>query len=207
MTSAPSLSYETGYLVNRLMRHPVDSKSTAWSGVLERQDRINRFLQPIGLRLYLDEDHGFAFLEADPHRPETMPQLVQKSHLGAEAALVALFLRDRYRTFEQEDADEDRLLVTAGEALEYVQSIYPDASNEANLTQQVVSALKRFQRSRLLKPVGDSDDTWKIQHITRALLDAQWLLRFEQAITPQDTEDAPAAQAAPSDDEEEETNQ
>ena len=68
-------------------------------------------------------------------------------------------------------------------AVDLVRTYHPERGNEARLTDQVESDLRRVVELGFARQLRDQPHTYEVRRILKAFIDAQWLSDFEQRMT------------------------
>jgi hypothetical protein len=145
----------------------------AWDAVLESRSTLETYFGRLGLRLIVDEPDGLAYLKQAPRDElpvgyEDLPKLFRKSRLSYGATLLCVMLREELRTFEDENVDDERCVIRAGELFEQWKSYFPANSDEVTLRKDLDRALRTLEDLKFVRRLGDNPEEWEIRRILKA---------------------------------------
>ncbi len=165
----PHTPAEVKSLVQEMLRSGyIDSSRSAeqFDGVLRRSESINRTLEPLDLRLRIDEARGLAILcvaedaEAGPDEQWSHP-LVRRQRLTLEQSLLVAVLRQLYLVQEQETGMGTTTFKVAVEDLDVQMRAYlGDTGSDARNEQRLLTLLDQ------LKPHGIVSEPDSNQEVT-----------------------------------------
>jgi hypothetical protein len=161
-----------------------DTHPPAWNALLALPAQVRDYLSTIGLEVVIDEAEGYAFVRNAEvtEGADEPPRLVARRPLSYRVSLMLILLRRRLLELDAQ-GDETRLIVTRDEAVDLVRTYHPERGNEARLTDQVESDLRRIVELGFARPLRDQLHTYEVRRILKAFIDAQWLSDFEQRLT------------------------
>jgi len=135
----------------------------------------------IGLELILDESEGYAFLrqrEPEPEEQSPLPRLVQRRPLSYPLSLLCILLRKRL--VEQDAGGGDTRLVLGREQMVEMLRVYlPERGSEAKTVDYIHTQINKAVDYGFLRKLKGGEDTYEVQRILKALVDADWLVDFD----------------------------
>jgi hypothetical protein len=156
-----------------------------WSALLNLQARVRDHAGVLGLELMLDEAEGYAFLRSRPDSLDDdaaagpkLPRLVARRPLSFPVSLLLALLRKKLAEFDAAGG-ETRLIVSREQVAELLRVFLPEGSNEARLIDQTDSHLNRIIELGFVRRLRGQDNTFEVQRILKAFVDAQWLADFD----------------------------
>ncbi|MEI2620982.1 MAG: DUF4194 domain-containing protein [Candidatus Nanopelagicales bacterium] len=161
-----------------------DTQPAAWNALLALPAQVRDYLSTIGLDVVIDEAEGYAFLQnaATPPEQDDPPRLIARRPLTYRVSLMLVLLRRRLLELDAQ-GDQTRLIITRDEAVDLVRTYHPTRSNEARLTDDVESDLRRIVELGFARALRDQPHTYEIRRIIKAFVDAQWLADFDERLS------------------------
>ncbi|MDO8771608.1 MAG: DUF4194 domain-containing protein [Burkholderiaceae bacterium] len=166
-----------------------DGAAPLWNALAGLQARVRDYVAVLGLELVLDEAEGYAFLRArtqgDDDASAPLPRLVARRPLTFMVSLLLALLRKKLAEFDASGGDT-RLVLTRDEIAGLLRVFLPESSNEARVTDQIDTHLKKIVELGFLKPLKTGDGkasgpsaVFEVRRILKAYVDAQWLADLE----------------------------
>ena len=153
-----------------------------WSALLQLQGRVRDHVAVLGLELMLDEAEGYAFLRSRPEPEDDsapkLPRLVARRPLSFPVSLLLALLRKKLAEFDAAGGDT-RLILSREQVAELLRVFLPEGSNEARLIDQVDTQLNRIVELGFVRRLRGQENTFEVQRILKAFVDAQWLAEFD----------------------------
>jgi hypothetical protein len=176
-----------------LLRGPLHAEDAlpVWRSLTTLGPQLREHLEVLGMRLVVDDVEQYAYLQQLDELPEGMPRLARRHALTYGSTVLLILLRQRMTTAEA-DGETPRLIVTAAEMTEWMRLYRRDGVSEERIAGDI-SVLVKLGYLRRLR---DSDDTYEVRRIIKALVTADWLATYRDRLI-----DAAAAPAAPAADE------
>lgn len=183
----PELSLVTVALLKGVVYQEKDSGQ--WHSLLKLQSAVRDFFRVLGLDLVLDETEGHAFLRSRQDGDETgqgLPRLMPRHPLSFQVSLLMALLRRKMAEFDA-TGGATRLILTLDEVVELLRVFNPETSNEARLTDQVETNLKKVEELGFVKKVRagvgtGTDVAYEVRRLLNAFVDAQWLAEFDDRL-------------------------
>ncbi len=163
-----------------------DSNPELWLILLKTQAALRDYVSVLGLQLILDETEGYAFLrslsEADETLTDTtLPRLMARRSLTFQVSLLLALLRKKLAEFDVIGGGT-RLILTRSEIVDMVRLFLPENTNEVKVINKIDANLNKIVELgflRRLKAQSSREDTFEVQRILKAFVDAQWLSEFD----------------------------
>ena len=147
-----------------------------WQALLVQEGPVRDYVAVLGLELRLDEMEGFAYLAQRPQvdgEPE-LPRLVPRRQLSYPVSLLLALLRKKLVEFDA-TSGERRLIVDREQIVDMVKVFLPETANHARLEDRIDGHIKRIVELGFLRPLRGQANTFEVQRILKAFVDAQWL--------------------------------
>ena len=171
-------------LVN-VLRGPIyrDERETLWRQLVSTRRRIDEYVQVIGLRLVVDEDKGYAFLQSniDDDDPDAPPRLIPRRALSYPVSLLLALLRRRLAEFDATSSDV-RLVLSREDMVLALRNFLAPGANEARITDRIDSYIKRVVELGFLRELPGQASQFEVRRILEAFVDAQWLADFDRRL-------------------------
>ncbi len=154
-------------------RHP-----ELWRDLLGLQAVVRDYVAVLGLRLYIDEAEGYAFLrqaEQDEEDTETaLPRLIQRRQLSYPVSLLLVLLRKR---LVEQDAGggETRVILSRNQIVDLLRVYLPESGSEAKAVEQIDRHINRVVEYGFLRRLKGDEERYELRRIIKALVDARWL--------------------------------
>jgi hypothetical protein len=181
-----------GVLVISLLKGVIYKKNDErlWSALLKLQARVRDYITVLGLELILDEAEEYAFLRSaakpdidDPAGVDA-PRLVARRPLSFPVSLLLALLRKKLAEMDARSGDT-RLVLSRDEVVELIRVFLPEATNDTKLVKQIDTHLNKIVELgflRRLKAQSQREDTFEVQRILKAFIDADWLARLDERL-------------------------
>ena len=147
-----------------------------WQALLVQEGPVRDYVAVLGLELRLDEMEGFAYLAQRPQvdgEPE-LPRLVPRRQLSYPVSLLLALLRKKLVEFDA-TSGERRLIVDREQIVDMIRVFLPETANQARLEDRIDGHIKRIVELGFLRPLRGQANTFEVQRILKAFVDAQWL--------------------------------
>jgi hypothetical protein len=160
-----------------------DDDPALWQSLVELAGRVRDHVVVLGLDLVLDEAEGYAYLRQRPveeGEPE-IPRLVVRRQLGYQVSLLIAVLRKKLAEHDARSS-ETRLVLSQSDIVDLVRVFLPDTANEARLLDRMETHINKIVELGFLRRLRGRDDSFEVQRILKAFVDAQWLSAFEERL-------------------------
>ena len=185
----------------KLLRGPVyksKEKSDLWTSLTSYKKQLDDYFAIIGLRVFLDEEDGYAFLEQlgdnlargmeeeDEEESENsttqLPKLIKKTPLSYDVSMLCVLLRYELEKFENSQTESQALVLRKSEIYSLYKSFTKEKADELKQIKDLDRVLRTlcnltflFTKDKLDQ--GDiSDDTeFEISPIIKAKIDIDFM--------------------------------
>ena len=157
-----------------------------WSLLLKMQSHVRDYVSLMNLELYIDEAEEYGFLRSklqpeEQENEQVVPRLMNRKPLSFHASLLLALLRKKLVEFDATGAGT-RLILEREEIVDLVRVFLPDGSNDVKLANRIdvqINKILEMGFLRRLKAESAREDTFEVQRIIKAFVDAQWLSEFD----------------------------
>lgn len=160
-----------------------DANPKVWVDMLKNIVSLENYFQIVGLRVYVDEAEGYAYLKQDVRDEENSetPTLIRKQQLSYHLSLMCVLLRKKL--VEQDAAGSEFRLVLSREEIKEMMLVYcPELSNEAKTVKQIQADINKLCDYGLLRELKGEEDRFEVMRIIKSFVDADWLVEFNQKL-------------------------
>jgi hypothetical protein len=182
---------ELPFLVITLLKGVIyqDSDLVLWVLLLKLQAAVRDYVSVLNLELVLDETEGYAFLrsrnEDDQESSErNIPRLMARRPLTFQVSLLLALLRKKLQEFDSVGGGT-RLIMTRDEIIDLIKLFVPESTNEVKIANKIDAHINKIVELgflRRLKAQSTKEDTFEVQRILKAFVDAQWLAEFDSRL-------------------------
>ena len=164
-----------------------DAHSVLWNLLVKMQAPVRDYVRVLGLQLILDESEGYAFLQSnsDEEQEENknlqLPRLMARRPLPFYVSLLLALLRKKLAEFDAL-AGGTRLILTRDEIVNLLTLFIPASTNEVKIANKIDAHINKIVELgflRRLKVQSAREDSFEVQRILKAFVDAQWLAEFD----------------------------
>jgi len=154
-----------------------------WEVILTQKNKIEDYVNKIGLTLIIDEMDGYAYLKQRSYGEgeEEIPRLVPRHALSFPVSLLLVLLRKQLLEFDSSTGDQ-RLIVTRQQIAERMSLFLKDTTNEAKLIGNIDRHIERVEKMGFLRRLRGSEDSFEVQRILRSFVNAEWLNHFNERL-------------------------
>ncbi len=172
-------SPELSVALATLLRGPLHAEDSpaVWRSIATLGAQLRDQLEILGMRLVVDETERFAYLRTLDELPEGMPRLARRHALTFGATVLLILLRQALTTAES-DGETPRLIVTTTQLTEWMRP-YRRASGGEDRINGDINTLRKLGYLRKLR---DSEDTFEVRRIVKAIVTADWLLEYRDRL-------------------------
>jgi Domain of unknown function (DUF4194) len=164
------------------------SDESRWLQLLRVQGPLSDYMGVLGLKLFIDDSEGYAFLrsvEAEDGSTDALPRLVARRPLTYGVSLLLALLRRRLAEFET--TGDARLVMSRSEIADLVAVFQASSTNEVKLLSRVEADIGRivdlgFLRALSARTKRGEEPSYEVRGILKAFVDAQWLTEFDQRL-------------------------
>ena len=161
-----------------------DANPKIWADMLKNIVSLENYFQIVGLRVYVEDAEGYAYLKQDVRDEETaevIPSLIRKQQLSYHLSLMCVLLRKKL--VEQDAAGSELRLVLSDEEIKEMMLVYfPDLTNEAKTIKQIQTDINKLCDYGLLRELKGEEDRFEVMRIIKSFVDADWLVEFNKKL-------------------------
>ena len=160
-----------------------ESDEDLWYRLLAVQTAVRDYVAVLGLELVLDEAEGFAWLRSAvaSDGEETLPRLMTRRQLPYWPSLLLALLRKKLAETDS-SGEGQRLVLSRDELVDMIKVFLPRSTNEAKLTEQVLSAANRIEEMGFIRRLKNQEQLFEVRRVLKAFIDAQWLADFDSRL-------------------------
>lgn len=177
-------------IVLKTLQGPVYEDDTCWLELLRLRVPVQEWLTKVGLHLSVHESDGFAHITQPPteESDDGLPRLMRKVHLGFEASLLCIMLRQALDEFDARSTST-KLFITGAEMKEQLSVFLKESSNRSKLLSKLNEPIEKLREIGILKPAREddhnSDNTrYEVKRIIKALVSIEQLEDFKKKLSP-----------------------
>lgn len=163
-----------------------DSGQT-WNDLLQYQKGIESYFSQIGVRLFVAETDGFAYIkrrdpedEAADEEQQDIPDLFIKRQLGYQVSLLCVLLLEELIKFDTAGGDMTRLILSKDHIKNLVKTFLPDSSNEAKHLDAVDTNINRLLEYGFIKKLRNDKEEYEVKRILKAKIDGSKLSEIKE---------------------------
>ena len=186
----------------RLLRGPVyrkQEKKETWNTLITYKSSLDEYFGVLGLRVFLETEDGYAFLEEVGERLEkgmedeteemeaevktSLPHLIRKTPLSYQASMLCVLLRYEIEKFETSQSEADCVIMRKSEIAALYRSFTKDRADEVKQMKNLDRTLKTLSDLTYLFTSPDtfsqgdiSDDAeFELSPILKARIDTDFM--------------------------------
>ncbi len=186
----------------RLLRGPVyrkQEKKETWNTLITYKSSLDEYFGVLGLRVFLETEDGYAFLEEVGERLEkgmedeteemeaevktSLPHLIRKTPLSYQASMLCVLLRYEIEKFETSQSEADCVIMRKSEIAALYRSFTKDRADEVKQMKNLDRTLKTLSDLTYLFTGSDtfsqgdiSDDAeFELSPILKARIDTDFM--------------------------------
>lgn len=186
----------------RLLRGPVyrkQEKKETWNTLITYKSSLDEYFGVLGLRVFLETEDGYAFLEEVGERLEkgmedeteemeaevktNLPHLIRKTPLSYQASMLCVLLRYEIEKFETSQSEADCVIMRKSEIAALYRSFTKDRADEVKQMKNLDRTLKTLSDLTYLFTGSDtfsqgdiSDDAeFELSPILKARIDTDFM--------------------------------
>jgi hypothetical protein len=159
-----------------------------WENVLRYEADINKYVDAMGLELFLDVSEGYAYLrqiQFDESEQE-LPRLAEKRQLNFYTSLLLLVLR-KYLLEHDAQGGSVRSIITHEEIISKVKIFLPISSDEVKVHDKIGTTINKVAELGFLRKLEDTGHNYEIHRIIKGFVNAdvvdETLKRLKQFAT------------------------
>lgn len=162
-----------------LLRGPIyaEEDAVAWAAVRGQYGRIHDLAAVLGMQVIVDEADEFAYLRGLEELPDGMPRLMRRHSLTMSVTQLLVRLRQRMIAAEAAEATP-RLIVNDEDLIEEGRLFHSPGTSEEVIRKDI----NRLVELGYLKRIRGQADTYEVRRIIKALVTADWLETYAEAL-------------------------
>jgi hypothetical protein len=156
-----------------------------WNCLIQYQQDIQQHFSGIGIKVFVLENEGFAYLkqkESDPSQEENLPHIIERRQLSYPVTLLSVLLFEKLIEFDMKGGDSTRLIIDRQEIKESVRIFLPEGSNEAKLTDRVDTHIKKLVDIGFLRELSTDPNKFEVRRILKAKISADGLQEIKEKL-------------------------
>ncbi|MEG4986577.1 DUF4194 domain-containing protein [Microcoleus sp. BR0-C5] len=173
-----------------------DEDKDDWGELLKNEKNVREYFGKIGLRLYLDEAEGYAFLQQPDgddgdEEAKKLPRLVKRVPLSYEVTVLCVLLREKLLEFNNSTSDSTRCIVYKHEIHDLMRQFFPDQTDEPKLLKKFDESINRVVKLHFLKELKNKEgESYEIRRILKAKIPAETLTDIKKGLEAYDKSNA-----------------
>jgi hypothetical protein len=173
----------------KLLKGPVEYlEKTAWEQLLTYQTELTLFLQQLGLKLILEKEDGYAFLEQTKlDEEDNVIGWVRRISIGYEESILLVLLRDMMSEFEVGEASTRELVKKRREIKEYAELFFKENASRVKFIRDLDRLIDKAEEMDILERVENNDlpdeQKFRIKKVIKARVDNEILETFKQQLS------------------------
>ncbi len=174
-----------------LLKAPVYANDERnWKLLLAHADSIKKYFSQLGVRLYLNEIEGFAFLQAlseeekEDYKAQTgedLPNLISQRKLSYTLTMLLVLLRKKLLDLDAQ-GEETRLILTRQELKDSVSLFLPDTNDQVKQSKTVETNIRTLLKMGILRQLENRADTYEVNRILNAKITPVELDRIHEIL-------------------------
>lgn len=168
----------------KLLKGPVDyTEKTVWEKLLQYKSELPVFLQQLGLRLILDEEDGYAYIEqTNPEEDDTVVSWIIRRPLTYEESIMLVLLREMMAEFETSESNSRELIRKRREIKEYAELFFKENASRVKFLKEIDRLIDKTEEYGFLSLADDHDvadeQRFRIKKIIKARVASEELEDF-----------------------------
>lgn len=160
--------------------------TSTWELLMRYRTSIEEYFARIGLRLILNEESGYAYLEQpredEDGRPNKLPRLTRQRSLTFEQTLLAVLLRERLDEHDQQFDGDENLILSIQDIYEMMRAFLTEASDERRTVDQVGRYIRQLIKLGLLRQVRKGEDKFLVERVIESRITSDVLNELKQKL-------------------------
>lgn len=166
-----------------------DEQPVLWQNLFDLETEVRDYIRVLGLDLQIDDSEGFAWLyqqaasvDDSADKEKALPRLMARRPMSYATSLLCVLLRKK---IVEADANGDQMrVIVSHQDLENSMLVFmPEKSNEAQTIEQIKTTISKVIELGFLRKLKTDGENLEIQRIVIALVDAEWLISFNEKLT------------------------
>lgn len=173
----------------KLLKGPVDyTEKSTWEKIILYKAELVSFLLSIGLKLVLNEDDGYAYLQHAVSEDEDAMNIswIQRRSLTYEESIMLVLLREMMAEFEVGDATTRELIKKRREIKEYAELFFKEKASRVKFLKEIDRLIDKVEEYGFLSVIDRNDvldeEKFRINKIIKAKVDGDILEQFKEQL-------------------------
>lgn len=168
----------------RLLKGPVEYTDKAiWEKLLEYKMQLPAFLEQLGLRLVLQEDDGYAYIQQmNSEENESNVSWIARRPLTYEESIMMVLLREMMAEFETSESSSRELIRKRREIKEYAELFFKENASRVKFLREIDRLIDKAEEFGFLALTEDNElpdeQRFRIKKIIKARIDSEELDDF-----------------------------
>ncbi|MEG4171024.1 MULTISPECIES: DUF4194 domain-containing protein [unclassified Microcoleus] len=172
-----------------------DEDKDDWGELLKNEKNVREYFGKIGLRLYLDEAEGYAFLQQPDgddgdEEAKKLPRLVKRVPLSYEVTVLCVLLREKLLEFNNSTSDSDRCIVSKHQIHDLMRPFFPEQTDDPKLLKKFDESINRVVKLHFLKELKNKEGEYEVRRILKAKIPAETLTDIKKGLEAYDKSNA-----------------
>lgn len=174
----------------KLLKGSVDyTEKSTWEKLLQYKSELTTFLHSVGLRLVLDEEDGYAYLQHAFAEDEDALNIswIQRRSLTYDESIMLVLLREMMAEFEVGEATTRELIKKRREIKEYAELFFKEKASRVKFLKEIDRLIDKVEEYGFLSIVDKHDvmdeEKFRINKIIKAKVDGDTLEQFKEQLS------------------------
>jgi hypothetical protein len=179
----------------KLLKSPIEyTDQSNWEKLLQYKSDLAIFLQNVGLRLVLDENDGYAFVQhiINEEDDTAIVHWTQKRPLSFEESLVLILLREMLADYEMSEATHRELIRKRKDIKEYVELFFKENASRVKFLKELDKVIDKMEDHGFIAKVEHHDiadeQRFRIKKLIKAKVNSEVLDQFKAQLENYATE-------------------
>jgi hypothetical protein len=166
----------------KLLKGVVERNSNVWEDIILYQNKIQEYINQIGLELIVKKDDGYAFVKQFEDSEGKTLGLVTRRQIGFETSIVLIVLR---QSLEEFDSNPTQLttekFITDNEIKDELELFLQEGYNKLKFQKDLENYIKKAVELGYLKEIStkDNETKYQIQRIIKEKITLDILQEFK----------------------------
>lgn len=168
----------------KLLKGPLDyTEKSAWEKLIQYKSELPAFLIQLGLRLVLNEEDGYAYIEqTSSEEDETTVSWIIRRPLTYEESVMLVLLRDMMADFETSEISSRELIRKRREIKESAELFFKEVPSRVKFLKEIDRLIDKMEEYGFLDIADDNEvadeQRFRIKKIIKARVDSEQLEDF-----------------------------
>lgn len=168
----------------KLLKGPLDyTEKSAWEKLIQYKSELPAFLMQLGLRLVLNEEDGYAYIEqTSSEEEETTVSWIIRRPLTYEESVMLVLLRDMMADFETSEISSRELIRKRREIKESAELFFKEVPSRVKFLKEIDRLIDKMEEYGFLDMADNNEvsdeQRFRIKKIIKARVDSEQLEDF-----------------------------